>query len=420
MFEIGAWEKDALERLTTEATKAGLAGVWVKPARGMVGEYVHRVGRFTDANTTFHEFAFYTVVGSFFGRKLSFQTGVRPTFANLYTLIIGPSSVARKSTVLDLAVLLAKRLEMHVIPASITPEQLHNHLASQPVGLYAAFEVARFFALARKSYGGDIVEFMLELYDSPDTMVRETVRAGRIEVNSPHFSFLGAGVPAQVRASMGAVDVTGGLAPRFVWVMHQESPLQDFIRNADLPALDALAKKLAQLRVSWPGDPMPLTATAEHEMSMWQHWLTQFLTETLGEMGASFAARYAVTTLKIGAIHAALAGSLVMEARHVRDAAFAMFKTLRTVKNLGAMLRTDAKTSVLMLRVMTHIRTAGVLTRWALIDKMVPAVTATSLNGIIQTLVEGNLIEVDVVKRGPGAGKGRSTTYYTWKGEHTE
>ena len=420
MIEIGAWEKDALVKACKVVDDKGIAGVWLKPPRGIAGDYIKKAGRFTDANTTFHEIAFYTVVGAYFGRKLSFLAGARPTYANLYALIIGPSSIARKSTVLDLAALLAKRLEVHVVPASITPEQLHDHLAVNPKALYMAFEVARFFALARRSYGAGIVEFLLEIYDSPDVVVRETVSKGRVEIHDVHFSFLGGGVPAQVRAAMGAVDVTGGLAPRFLWVLHQVSPLQDFIGAADMKALDVIAARLAQARAVWPGEPITWTVAAEADLAYWQGWLLKYLAQELGDPGASFAARYGIITMKIAAIHAALTGSRVMEARHVRDAAFAVLKTLRTVSDLGKMLRTDAKTSVLTLRIISHVRTAGTITRENLLGKMVPTVTSGSLTTILKTLIDADLIEESYEKITDDEGapaRGHPRTYYRWKGK---
>jgi hypothetical protein len=86
---------------------------------GMLAEYADIVGESTEAPLEFHLGAFLTIIGVLLMRRVWVNLP-RPTFGNLYTILIGGTSKTRKSTAYGIAVHLMTMIA-EVLGAEVRP-----------------------------------------------------------------------------------------------------------------------------------------------------------------------------------------------------------------------------------------------------------------------------------------------------------
>jgi len=70
---------------------------------GLAGEYLDIVKECTEAPDEFHLAGFLTAVGCLMGRRAWFRNP-HPTYSNFYSLLVGDTALARKSTAYAFAV----------------------------------------------------------------------------------------------------------------------------------------------------------------------------------------------------------------------------------------------------------------------------------------------------------------------------
>lgn len=97
------------------------------PSKGLVGEVVNFLSRSTDANSEVLLSAALGLISLLIGRRLILREGLRTTFTNLYLLLVGNSSDARKSTIMELTTILSNiviKLVPHkfLLPITMDPE----------------------------------------------------------------------------------------------------------------------------------------------------------------------------------------------------------------------------------------------------------------------------------------------------------
>ena len=192
---------------------------------------------------SFHCFSFFWLLATAVGRRLATQTtwGQR-IHANLYLMIVAPSTYYRKSTACNLARHIADAAFPHLMmPAPGSPERLLTSLAGQkprnfdelPTDQQEEWRAARPFAaqralhfdevagllgaLNRKEYMQGMKDQLLELYDCPVQMSRDT-QNGLTIIKKPSLSILGVTTPAALASAVVQADWSNGLFSRFALI----------------------------------------------------------------------------------------------------------------------------------------------------------------------------------------------------------
>jgi len=163
--------------------------------------------------------------------------GVR-IFPNLYMMFIADTTFYRKTTAFKLGEQILTAAIPHLLmPTPGSPERFQDALAGHAPanfdklpqehqanvleamkfaaqrGLFKD-EIAGLFGAFKRDYMAGLKDFMLEIYDCPDTIAKET-QAGLAVIRNAAPSILGVTTPAGLSGALSVADWDNGLLPRF-------------------------------------------------------------------------------------------------------------------------------------------------------------------------------------------------------------
>jgi len=144
-------------------------------------------------------------------------------YANLWLVLLGDSSVMRKSTAVSLARLVCEEAGVSTFPDRITPESFYETLSLHPQGLFALGELGGWLGSLSRSYAMGLKQDMAELYDCPAEFKRIRKDAkGRVRqfrINRPYITILSASTTEWFEEHISENDAGGGFLPRFHYVL---------------------------------------------------------------------------------------------------------------------------------------------------------------------------------------------------------
>ena len=249
------------------------AGYAFAPALGpehMVARFIEYVGAVCDAPSEYAEAAALSLLATVTsGMRISLAHIPDGLRTNLYLALVGPSSIARKSTVQQIATSFLRQLR----PNSLLPDRFAStesaiaELGQRSVALWTPDELG--IAL-QQIYQSDLKrgleELLLTLYGG-QTYRYVTLARGEETVSNLDLSVLGAATPDSF-ASISGRAMGSGLLPRFGLVYPRVLPTPRSPVSPS-PEIDALrAGLLADLRnvltlSSTPGAPRIVTIQAD-------------------------------------------------------------------------------------------------------------------------------------------------------------
>lgn len=172
----------------------------------------------SEAPTSFHFGSALTFCAAGLGRRPLLAWEARPTYPNLYTLLIGPTG-ARKGSALALAQgVVEPALEMNILPN----EGTHQGYAAALKRRYEATQewsdglivVPEFSVLMKKDrHKEGLVQWLTDWYDSPDYWARALRGEEQYELCNVCVSMLGASNMAWLR-TLPEDAISGGYFPR--------------------------------------------------------------------------------------------------------------------------------------------------------------------------------------------------------------
>lgn len=184
-------------------------------------DYVTWATEATDACPDYHElsaFMLLSMLGSA-GMKLATSYGVM--YPNLWGMVLGDSTLTRKTTAMKLALSFVDEVDRDLLLASDgSAEGLMTGLASRSemVSIYFRDELAGLFdSMARKDYMAGMAEMFTQLYDVPPFYARK-LRKETITVSLPVFIFFGGGIRDKMYTHINESMILSGFIPRFLVV----------------------------------------------------------------------------------------------------------------------------------------------------------------------------------------------------------
>jgi hypothetical protein len=173
-------------------------------------------------------------VGLALGRSASIYY-FRPTFANFYTTLCGPTGVPKKTTILDRFLSIISRaftedflrvvhtigsaegLQERFCQEAEEGEGKNKHMVLKPIpGQRVLVNEPEFTGLLKKMRRpgtANIAEILLGLFDGAD--YTPPTRKKPIVVREPFFSLLTTTTPEALELSLNDIDIDSGLIPRF-------------------------------------------------------------------------------------------------------------------------------------------------------------------------------------------------------------
>jgi hypothetical protein len=175
----------------------------------------------TDAVPAFHELAAIIVLSSLIAENVTLEASYGTVVPNLWGLVLGDSTLTRKTTAMRMATDFLQEMEEDIVIATDgSAEGLLSALSTRPsrVSLYYRDEVSGFFdSINRKDYLAGMPEILTHLYDVP-RIYKRALRKEQIVISSPKFIFFGGGVREKVYSLITDEYILSGFLPRFLVV----------------------------------------------------------------------------------------------------------------------------------------------------------------------------------------------------------
>jgi hypothetical protein len=175
----------------------------------------------TDAVEEFHELSAAIMLSAVIANCVKVPTSHVPIFPNLWGLILGDSTLTRKTTAMTMAMSMVREIDDGVdLGSEGSAEGLLVALSNRPrkTSIFYKDEVSGFFeSINRKDYLAGIPEMLTQLYDSPPSYTKNLAK-GSFTVVEPCFIFFGGGIKDKVYELVTEQYILSGFLPRFLVV----------------------------------------------------------------------------------------------------------------------------------------------------------------------------------------------------------
>jgi hypothetical protein len=175
----------------------------------------------TDAPPQYHELSCFVALSALVSGGLEIETSFGEVVPHLWGLVLGESTLTRKTTAMRMAMDIVTTLDEELILAHDgSPEGILTQISTRPkkVSILYRDEVAGLFeAFTKKDYMAGLPETFTLLYDVPKRLPR-VLRKETIIVSEPYFIFFGGGIRDKVHSLLTEDFVLSGFIPRFLVV----------------------------------------------------------------------------------------------------------------------------------------------------------------------------------------------------------
>lgn len=175
----------------------------------------------TDAPFEYHELSSFIALSALIAGGVKLPTSFGELVPNLWGLILGESTLTRKTTAMRMAMDIVTDIDDEAILATDgSPEGLLTGLSMRPsrTSIFYKDEVSGFFdSINRKDYLAGLPETLTQLYDVPKILQR-LLRKDTITIQEPYFIFFGGGIRDKVYSLVKEEYVLSGFLPRFLVV----------------------------------------------------------------------------------------------------------------------------------------------------------------------------------------------------------
>ncbi len=191
------------------------------PPESIIDQYKDWATEATDAVPEYHELACTILLSSLLSSGLFLNTSFGKVWPNVWGLILGDSTLTRKTTAMKMAMEFVSDIDRELVVATDgSVEGVLTAIASRPnqVSVFYKDEVAGFIdSINRKDYLAGMPETLTQLYDVPEFFTRR-LRKETITITKPVFIFFGGGIRDKMYGILNDEFVLSGFLPRFLIV----------------------------------------------------------------------------------------------------------------------------------------------------------------------------------------------------------
>jgi hypothetical protein len=326
---------------------------WPEPLRpaafqGLAGDFVNLVLPHTEADPAALLITFLVGIGCMIGRGARYQIASTRHCVNLFSVIVGETSKARKGTATDGTLELLKRVD-----ADFIAKRTRNGLSSGE-GLIEAVRDPREEDVSIKRRNGSVSHSERQLVDSgePDkrllvvepefcSVLQQTAREGNIlssvlrqawdgkplsivarsnkdSCQEPHISLIGNVTSEELQRLLTTTDRANGFGNRILWCCARRPKLLPYGgRPLDATKLDALAARLREVV-----EAARAMGNIEFDDEAFRAWANVYTMLSQGAKGlfGSMTARAEAQTLRLAMLYALLDRSRLIRVEHLRAA----------------------------------------------------------------------------------------------------
>jgi hypothetical protein len=199
--------------------------------KSFIEEYTDWGKNATDACPQYHDLSAFILLSSMLAGSVKLETSFGTIRPNLWGLILGDSTLTRKSTAMRMATDIIDFVDRDILLATDgSAEGILSGLAGRPgrTSMFYRDEVVGFFReIANKQYLSGLPQTFTQLYDGG--FMARRLRKELITVTDPVFIFFGGGIKDQFYSSVDIELIYSGFLPRFLIVLG-ETELSDLRR----------------------------------------------------------------------------------------------------------------------------------------------------------------------------------------------
>lgn len=267
---------------------------------GFIGKYLQFASSLTDAPLEFHLGAGLTALSTICGSKIIYPGyGGRRQWPNLYTLLIAPSGLYRKSTSIGIAEDLVAEVDTNLIlSGEQSREKFLALLKSSPNVLYPISEFSAVLSMWSRDYSQGFKEIVVDLFDCRQEYSRQTLKDGKQTILRPALNILAASTLDWLKEKLTEGDLRGGLMGRFIIVpgttKGEDPGLKEGYDKTTKAELVSFLKTIRDIKESWVDVKLVLTEYNEWVKKAERQMTNDFNPELLG-----FRSRLASHVLKL-------------------------------------------------------------------------------------------------------------------------
>ena len=177
--------------------------------------YETSMAKFTDAPDLFHPICAYAIFGALLTRwkyRCVLQGGVPPRWTNIWALLIGDSGGSRKSTCINMAHAVMRRVDESIdAPTEGSPEGLlgwlskrHQLEKNNACGIIVSSEFSLLLSQAQRTYSVALKPLLMDLHDIPPVKKRQLTKVEYV-IPQPRIGMLG-GIATDLLPSLSVSD----------------------------------------------------------------------------------------------------------------------------------------------------------------------------------------------------------------------
>lgn len=204
-----------IDPLMTEA-EAQLAA----EQEGFIERYIEWASGLGDAAIQYHQAGAFTILSALLSGRVSLPTSFGTVVPNLWFMILGDTTLTRKSTAMDIAVDLVMEVDQDVVLATDgSVEGLMQQLEARPKrpSIFLRDEFSGLLEMiTKRDYYAGMAEVLTKLYDGK--MQKRVLRKETVVVRDPILLIFAGGIRNRVQSLLTHEHVSSGFIPRFVFV----------------------------------------------------------------------------------------------------------------------------------------------------------------------------------------------------------
>ena len=187
----------------------------------LVEEYIQWASERTDAAPQYHQAGAFTLLSVLGSTNIRLATSFGLLVPNLWFMILGDTTLTRKSTAMDMALGILDDVAPETLLATDSSvEGLISALALRDgrASLFHRDEITGMFAqMNKREHLAGMAETFTRLYDGG--RAKRVLRSQTISVDKPVFIFLGGGIRNKLYSQLTEEHIESGLLPRFIFIL---------------------------------------------------------------------------------------------------------------------------------------------------------------------------------------------------------
>ncbi len=282
-----------------------LFDTWVNklPEEHYIRRYVETFFPCSEAAKAFQTAGAVMSLASVLQNRIAMRMGTFELRPNLYACICGPSSAAKKTTVMNVCLdtIRSSQARVNVIN-DCTPEGLLGLFEDGKAGFLRLNEFGSLLDAESKKYNAGLHAFMTDIYDCPSTH-RRKLQGRDIEVERPTLSVFGGSTWEWIQTKATREMVESGFLARFIWFALPQAPkrLIAFPQAPDAQAAQGLVSHLRDLAMR-PPSTITLSADARCLYETWYKEIHEKMKREEGSILDAPRRRKTDVALKMGII----------------------------------------------------------------------------------------------------------------------